>query len=206
MSAYIIANNHLTEYQGQIGAYRSKVTETAQSFGGRYLARGTPIQVLEGQWLPRQRNVISVWPEAADAEKFWFSDTYQKEIRPNRIGTSVNDIGLFHGDDTPPADIANAVFMLVLAQVVIPAPQMAEYAARAGEISPKYGARYLVRGRRLKVLEGEWLDRVNVMLMMWPSLKDALGFWNSPEYQKIKPMRTDAGNVFDIALFAAEKH
>jgi len=206
MSAYIIANNHTTEYQGQLGAYKSKVTATAQSFGGQYLARGTPIQVLEGQWLPRQRNVISVWPDAAAIEKFWYSDAYQKEIRPNRVGTSVNDIGLFAGNGAPPATLKDEVFMLVLAQNVVPVPPMAEYAARAGEISPKYGARYLVQGKPQKVLEGEWLDRMSVMLMMWPSLKDALGFWNSPEYQKIKPLRTSAGNIYDIALFAAEKH
>lgn len=206
MSAYIIANNHLTGYEGQAAAYRAKVTQTAESFGGRYLARGVPTQVLEGQWLPRQRNVISLWKDTAAAEKFWFSDTYQKEIRPNRIGTSLNDIGLYEGTDTPPDDYSNAAFMLILGQMVVPAPGLAEYNVGAAALSAKYGAKYLVRGKKPKILEGEFLDRAIAMLIMWPSMNDALTFWNSPEYQKIKPLRTSSGNVFDIALFAADKH
>jgi uncharacterized protein (DUF1330 family) len=206
MSAYIIANNHLTGYEGQVAAYRAKVTETAQSFGGRYLARGVPAHVLEGQWLPRQRNVISVWKDTAAAEKFWFSDAYQKEIRPNRIGTSVNDIGLYEGTDSPPDDYSNAAFMLILAQMVVPVPTIQEYNVHAAELSAKYGAKYLVRGKKPKVLEGEFLNRAGTMLIMWPSMNDALTFWNSPEYQKIKPLRAGPGNVFDIALFAADKH
>lgn len=205
MTAYIIANNNVTEYEGQLAAYRGKVTETAQSFGGRYLARGTPIKVLEGQWLKRQRNVISAWPDQAAAERFWFSDAYQKDIRPKRIGTSVNDIGLFAGDSAPPATLTDHVFMLVLAQIVHMPATMAEYGKRAAEIATKFGGVYLSRGNRLKVLEGEWFDRTRVMLMMWPSLKVATDFWTSPEYQAVKPLR-DGSGVYDIALFAAEKH
>lgn len=205
MAAYIIANNHVTEYEGKIADYRAKVTETATSFGGRYLARGTPIKVLEGQWLARQRNVISAWPDQAAAEKFWFSDLYQKEIRPNRIGTSLNDIGLFAADGVPPAKLGEEVFMLVLAQIVAVPPTMAEYATKAAELVEQFGGTYLSRGNRLKVLEGEWFERSRVLLVMWPSLQVATDFWTSPAYEKIKPLRAGSG-VYDISLFAAEKH
>ncbi len=205
MTAYIIANNHTTEYEGQLSTYRGQVTETAQSFGGHYLARGAPIKVLEGQWLARQRNVISAWPDQAAAERFWFSDTYQKDIRPKRVGTSVNDIGLFAGDASPPAKLGDEVFLLVLAQIVHLPPTMAEYGARAADVATKFGGVYLSRGNRIKVLEGDWLDRTRVMLMMWPSLKVAMDFWTSPDYQRIKPLR-DGSGVYDIALFAAEKN
>lgn len=206
MTAYIIANNNLTDYEGNIGAYRGRVTEVAQSFGGRYLARGVPTQVVEGQWLKRQRNVISVWPDAVAAEKFWTSDVYQKEIRPNRVGTSVNDIGLFEGEAAPPAHLDQHAFMLVLGQIAKPAPTIAEYSAKTTELVTKHGGVYLVRGKRLEVLEGEWLDRAFVMLIMWPSLQAATDFWFSAEYEKLKALRVGGSSVYDIALFNAEKH
>jgi len=207
MPAYIIANNHSTDYDANLGAYRGRVTDVATSFGGRYLARGVPTEVLEGQWLARQRNVISRWDNQAAAEKFWFSDVYQKEIRPNRVGTSVNDIGLFEGDNEPsPAPAHDEVYMLVLAQLGAAPERFGPYAKAAAELITKFGGRYLVRGAPAKMLEGEYLKRVRVVLTAFPSMKIATEFWNSDAYQKdAKPLRDGTG-IFDVALFAAEKH
>lgn len=206
MPAYIIANNHSTDYDANLGAYRGRVTDVATSFGGRYLARGGPAQVLEGQWLARQRNVISRWDDMAAAEAFWFSDVYQKEIRPNRVGTSVNDIGLFKGDAEPGPVGGDEAYMLVLAQIVGAPEKFIPYAKAAGELVTKFGGRYLARGVPTRTLEGEWLTRVRVVLTAFPSLQAATEFWNSDAYQKdAKPLREGTG-VFDVALFAAEKH
>jgi len=204
MAAYIIANNHSTEYQGNLAAYRGNVTQTAVSFGGRYLARGIPVKVLEGQWLARQRNVISVWPDQAAAEKFWFSDIYQKDIRPHRVGTSVNDIGIFSGEADAPSSV-DAVYMLVLAQLAGAPDRGSAYAKSVAALVPKFGGQYLVRGGPAKVLEGEWLTRMRVVLTAFPSLQAASDFWYSDAYQKdTKPLRDGTG-LYDVGLFAAEK-
>jgi uncharacterized protein (DUF1330 family) len=206
MVAYIVANNHLTEYEGNVAAYRAKVTETAVSFGGRYLARGVPAKVLEGQWLARQRNVVSVWPDQAAAERFWFSDVYQQQVRPNRIGTSVNDIAVFAGEAAPPPPPApDAAYMLVLAQLAGPPDRGSTYAKAVAALVPKFGGTYLVRGGPARVLEGEWLTRLRVVLTAFPSLQAATDFWFSDAYQKdTKPLREGTG-IYDVALFAAEK-
>jgi uncharacterized protein (DUF1330 family) len=206
MAAYLIANNHLTEFEGHVAAYRAKVTQTAVSFGGRYLARGVPIKVLEGQWLARQRNVVSVWSDQSDAEKFWFSDIYQKEIRPNRVGTSVNDIAIFKGEAAPPPPSAvDAVYMLVLAQLAGAPDRGSAYAKAVAALVPQYGGQYLVRGGPARVVEGEWLTRMRVVLTAFPSLQAATDFWFSDTYQKdVKPLRDGTG-LYDVALFAAEK-
>ena len=204
MAVYLIANNHITEYEGALPAYRAKVTQTAQSFGGRYLARGVPAQVLEGQWLGRQRNVVSVWPDQAAVERFWFSDTYQKEIRPNRVGTSVNDIGIFAGEGELPAPAPNAVYMLVLAQLVGAPDRGSAYAKAVAALVPQYGGKYLVRGGPLKVVEGEWLSRLRIVLTAFSSMQAATDFWFSDAYQKdTKPLREGTG-IYDVALFKAE--
>jgi uncharacterized protein (DUF1330 family) len=207
MPAYIIANNHTTDYDAQLAAYRGRVTDVATSFGGRYLARGVPAQVLEGQWLPRQRNVISRWDNQAAAEAFWFSDVYQKEVRPNRVGTAVNDIGLFEGVGEPsPAPAPDEVYMLVIAQLIGGPEKFAPYAKAAAGAVTKFGGRYLARGQAVKMLEGQYLDRTRIVLSAWPNMQAALGFWNSDEYQKqAKPLRDGTG-IFDVAVFKADGH
>ncbi|MDX2142770.1 MAG: DUF1330 domain-containing protein [Rhodospirillaceae bacterium] len=206
MAAYIVANNHSTEFEANLPAYRARVTQTAQSFGGRYLARGTPVKVLEGQWLARQRNVMSVWPDQAAAERFWFSDAYQKDIRPHRVGSSVNDIAIFTGEGDPsPLPAGDEVYMLVLAQLAGPPDRGSAYAKAVAALVPKFGGRYLVRGGPAKVLEGEWLTRLRVVLTYFPSLQAATDFWFSDAYQKdTKPLRDGTG-IYDVGLFAAEK-
>lgn len=203
MSAYIIANNFATDYTGNLPDYRARVTQTARSFGGRYLARGAPAQVLEGQWLQAQRNVMSVWPAADDAEAFWFSDVYQKELRPNRAGTAFNAIGLFAGEAPPPAPAPANVYMLVIAQLTGQPDR--GYNAAVAQVLPAFGGRYLVRGAPARVLEGEWFGRVRMVLTAFPSLKAATDFWFSPAYQNdIKPLRAGQG-IYDVALFAEEQ-
>lgn len=205
MAVYLVANNHITEYEGALSAYRARVTQTAQSFGGRYLARGTPAKVLEGQWLGRQRNVISVWADQASVERFWFSDAYQKEIRPHRVGTSVNDIGIFAGEAEPPAAPApDAVYMLVLAQLAGAPDRGSAYAKAVAALVPQYGGKYLVRGGPLRVVEGEWLSRLRVVITAFPSMQAATDFWFSDVYQKdTKPLRDGTG-IYDVALFTAD--
>jgi uncharacterized protein (DUF1330 family) len=184
MSAYLIANNHTTEYEANLPAYRARVTQVSTSFGGRYLVRGAPVKVLEGQWLARQRNVVSFWSDQATIEKFWFSDAYQKETRPHRVGSSVNDIAIFAGESNPLPPTGSEVYMLVLAQLAGQPDRGSAYAKAVAALVPKFSGLYLVRGGPAKVVEGEWLTRTRVVLTAFPSLQAATDFWYSDAYQK----------------------
>ncbi len=200
MTAYLVANNHLTGFESNIAAYRAGVTEASTAAGGRYLARGEPIKVLEGQWLPRQRNVISAWPDAATLERFWNSDAYAKKLKPHRAGNALNDIAIFQGENDPPPPGGTDVYMLVLAQLT---RASAGYGQAVSALLPKFGGRYLVRGVPLTVLEGEWLDRMRVVVSVWPSVQAATDFWSSDAYQThTKPLRDGTG-IYDVALFSA---
>jgi uncharacterized protein (DUF1330 family) len=56
MAAYVIANVQITDPE-RYPEYRDHVSETIDRYGGRYLARGGKVDVLEGDWEP-QRLVI----------------------------------------------------------------------------------------------------------------------------------------------------
>jgi uncharacterized protein (DUF1330 family) len=51
-----------------------------------------------------------------------------------------------------------------------------------------YGGRFLVRGGKMEVLEGNWPAR-RIVILEFPSAEIARRWWNSPEYASPKALR-----------------
>jgi uncharacterized protein (DUF1330 family) len=59
----------------------------------------------------------------------------------------------------------------------------------------KYGAELLIAGSGTQFMahfEGEWKEGACFILFKFPSMEALQSFWNSPEYQAVKHLRTDA--------------
>lgn len=86
MPAYVIANIDVTNPAGY-EEYRKRVAPTVAAHGGRFLARGGSMEVLEGSWAPRL--VIIEFPSMAALKAWYDSPTYRPliELR-NRNATS----------------------------------------------------------------------------------------------------------------------
>jgi uncharacterized protein (DUF1330 family) len=78
MKAYVIAAETIKD-QAMFDDYRKVVPETLAPFGGRFMARGGNLTVLEGEW-PHSRLVVIEFPSRADAEAWYKSPAYQKII------------------------------------------------------------------------------------------------------------------------------
>lgn len=52
----------------------------------------------------------------------------------------------------------------------------------------KYGGRYLVRGGKMEVREGDW-PGLRTVILEFPSLARALDWYDSPEYEPLRPIR-----------------
>ena len=81
MSAYVIFDveiHDMARYQ----AFMQGVKPALEAAGARYLARGGPHKIYEGDWTPR-RIVILEFPSVAAWEAFYNGDTYRglKSIR-----------------------------------------------------------------------------------------------------------------------------
>ena len=74
-----------------------------------------------------------------------------------------------------------------------------EYARQVPATIAKYGGRYLVRGGKSEIAEGEWPGSRTVILE-FPSLERAREWYDSPEYQPLRPLR-QANSRGRIALF-----
>ncbi len=81
MAAYLIANVEVTDPAGY-EEYRKQVPATIAAYGGRYLARGGAMEVLEGDWVPN-RVVILEFPSMAQLKTWYDSPEYRllRQIR-----------------------------------------------------------------------------------------------------------------------------
>lgn len=91
MAAYLIVDITQIHDARNYELYRSKVSPALAVAGGRYLARGGPVDVLEGVWRPN-RIVLVEFP-SADAARQWFnSDEYTPLRRLRQASTATNMI------------------------------------------------------------------------------------------------------------------
>lgn len=57
-----------------------------------------------------------------------------------------------------------------------------------------YGGRYLVRGGRTETLEGSW-EPSRLVVLEFPTLEKARGWWNSREYAAAKKLRQSCAHT-----------
>lgn len=82
----------------------------------------------------------------------------------------------------------------VLAEIEITNPDgYREYTTMVPATIQKYGGRFLVRGGRSDVLEGDWPQRRRVIIE-FPSYEQARKWFDSPEYEKPKALRQANSN------------
>jgi uncharacterized protein (DUF1330 family) len=93
--AYVIASVRSAHDQEALVEYRRRNSEAVAAHGGRFLARGGAIEVLEGEWDP-QRVVVMEFDDIETARRWYASDAYQAAI-PIRQGASETDIIIVEG-------------------------------------------------------------------------------------------------------------
>jgi len=99
MPAYVIVNVD-TKRPQEYEQYKDMAEKTVAQYGGRYLARGGRMQVLEGSWEPT-RIVVLEFPSYQKAHEWWHSAEYApaKELR-QRLSTT--DLLIIEGYDPTP--------------------------------------------------------------------------------------------------------
>lgn len=64
-----------------------------------------------------------------------------------------------------------------------------EYLERIQGTLDPFGGRFLVHGGEVEVREGSWPG--TIVVLRFPTVEDARGWYDSPAYQAILPLRTD---------------
>ncbi len=99
MPVYLVSVCRITHPGPTLKTYAEKSAQLIARHGGRYLARGKPVEVVSGELFADRVLIIAEFPDRAHFEAFYYSDEYQKDCKPLREGTGIYDIGLF---DSPP--------------------------------------------------------------------------------------------------------
>ena len=92
MPAYLIADVEVLD-TAAFEEYRQKTPATVAAHGGRYLARGGALEVLEGSWTPPRISILE-FPDLAHLRAWWSSPEYaplralrQRSARSNLVIT-----------------------------------------------------------------------------------------------------------------------
>lgn len=91
MSAYLIVDIAGIQDEQTYARYRQQVSPALSAAGGRYLARGGAIEVLEGDWQPK-RIVLVRFDSAAAARGWWASKDYAALKHMRQASTTTNMI------------------------------------------------------------------------------------------------------------------
>jgi uncharacterized protein (DUF1330 family) len=97
MAAYVIADIDVKE-PIKYESYRQMVLPTITAYGGRFIARGGPVETLEGGWRPK-RLVIVEFPSVDRAKAWWASPEYA-EAKALRQATSEGSLVVIEGVST----------------------------------------------------------------------------------------------------------
>ena len=74
MPTYVIVNVEIQDAT-QYDVYKQMAPRSIEAYGGRYLVRGGPVDILEGRWNPR-RVVVLEFPNKHSAHAWWNSSEY----------------------------------------------------------------------------------------------------------------------------------
>lgn len=65
-----------------------------------------------------------------------------------------------------------------------------------GDSIERYGGRFLVRGGKADLREGDWTPH-RILIVEFPTMADAIAWYESPEYAPVKALRL-AGSSSDV--------
>ena len=94
MPAYVILNVEVSD-PTQYETYKVQAPVSIEAYGGRYLVRGGPVDILEGRWTPR-RVVVLEFPDKRQAHLWWNSTEYA-DAKAMRNASSYSEMIVVEG-------------------------------------------------------------------------------------------------------------
>ena len=95
-----------------------------------------------------------------------------------------------------------AAYVIADVREVRNAEDLIEYRRRNTDTVANHGGRFLVRGGEATALEGEWPTR-RIVVIEFPDADAARAWWESEEYEAIKPLRRGASDTNIILVEGA---
>lgn len=68
-------------------------------------------------------------------------------------------------------------------------PEIVDYIRRIDATLTPFGGRFIIHGSTPEIVEGPWPG--NLVVIAFPDMAKARGWYDSPDYQEILPLRTE---------------
>ena len=94
MTGYVITDVEITDAD-RYAEFLQKVTGTVESFGGKFVARGGAIDVVEGDWNPNRIALLEF--DSVERAKEWLSSPEYNELNELRTSSSNINMVVFEG-------------------------------------------------------------------------------------------------------------
>ena len=95
MPAYVIADVRAVRDQDALIEYRRRNTDAVANHGGRFLARGGEVEVLEGEWEPQRLVVLEF--ESVGRAKEWYDSPEYAPLKQLRDEVAVTEFVVVEG-------------------------------------------------------------------------------------------------------------
>ena len=89
MPAYFLVDIREIKDAAQMNEYRSRVAPTVEKFGGRYVVRGGPFEVVEGTYQPLRLAMLEF--PSMDHAKQWYDSEEYRELKQLRLAATVSN-------------------------------------------------------------------------------------------------------------------
>jgi len=92
MPAYFLVDIREVKDAGRMEQYRARVAPVVEKFGGRYIVRGGPFEVVEGSYQP----VLPVMIEfpSMDHARRWYNSEEYRDLKQLRLAATISN-GVF---------------------------------------------------------------------------------------------------------------
>ncbi|MCS5489534.1 DUF1330 domain-containing protein [Algoriphagus limi] len=90
MPAYVIVQVDIFDNE-KYDEYKKLTPDTVKAHGGKFVLRGSPVEVLEGEW-DHNRLVMLEFPDKESARNWYYSKEYQKAKEIRSSGSSAKFI------------------------------------------------------------------------------------------------------------------
>lgn len=168
--------------------YVAKDTPILLGLGGRFLVRGGQAEVVEGR--AEDRHIVFEF-DSYDAAIAAYHDPEYQEVAKLRHCSATSSILVAEGNEEDlPGPSGDAPLGYLVAHVAVRDPDAYRpYVDGNTPIMRGYGARYIVRGGRSEVLEGDMGGRH--VVIAYPSFQAARAAYHDPAYQEVAAIRRD---------------
>jgi len=173
-----------------------------QKFGGYYLGvggTGRGVTVLEGAY-DQKSFLLARFPALDGPNSFWWSPEYRAAVEVRKGAGTFNVIKLKGRGPDEGKPTTKVAYLVGIAEVRDPA-KVTEYGKIAGPLVSAAGGKVIAGGTRkdIELLEGEFGAK-QVTIVQFPSVEALRKFYNSPEYQKIIPIRKAGADYLVLEL------